>query len=167
MRPVQGRAMWSGLTSRAVVSGGPNIFSGTRRACSRFGSVTWGARRRNRLTRKCAPGGPVTPRRSRSSTIPATAFEDLARLFFEIHDPTQVDRQGPDVGDQYRSAIFYADDRQKNTSEKLIRILEEKGFDVATELVEAEKFWVAEDTHQDYYEKTGHEPYCHARVKRF
>jgi len=97
----------------------------------------------------------------------ATAFEDLARLFFEIHDPTQVDRQGPDVGDQYRSAIFYADEEQKKTSEKLIRILEEKGFDVATELVEAEKFWEAEDYHQDYYEKTGKEPYCHARVKRF
>ena len=97
----------------------------------------------------------------------ATAFEDLARLFFEIHDPTQVDRQGPDVGDQYRSAIFYADEKQKKTSENLIRILEEKGLDVATELVEAEKFWEAEDYHQDYYEKTGHKPYCHARVKRF
>jgi len=96
-----------------------------------------------------------------------TSYETLARLFFEIHDPTQVDRQGPDVGNQYRSAVFYTDGAQKDIAEKLIGILKEKGLDVVTELVEAGKFWKAEDYHQDYYEKTGKQPYCHFRTKRF
>jgi peptide methionine sulfoxide reductase msrA/msrB len=96
-----------------------------------------------------------------------TNFEQLARLFFEIHDPTQVDRQGPDVGDQYRSAVFYANDEQKRTSKSLIQLLKDKGYDVATELVKAESFWVAEDYHQDYYQKTGKTPYCHSYQKRF
>ncbi|UCE24913.1 MAG: bifunctional methionine sulfoxide reductase B/A protein [Candidatus Zixiibacteriota bacterium] len=96
-----------------------------------------------------------------------TSYEELTRLFFEIHDPTQVDRQGPDVGKQYRSAIFYTDDMQKQTAEKLIGILTGKGYDVATELVMADTFWEAEDYHQDYYDRTGKEPYCHVYQKRF
>jgi len=96
-----------------------------------------------------------------------TTFEKLARLFFEIHDPTQVNRQGPDVGDQYRSAIFYVDNGQKQTAEKLIKILEGKGYDIATELVKADTFWEAEEYHQDYYEHTGKQPYCHFYQKRF
>lgn len=94
-------------------------------------------------------------------------YETLARLFFEIHDPTQVNRQGPDVGDQYRSAVFYMNDEQKATAEKLIDILKEKGLKVATEVAEAGTFWPAEDYHQDYYGKTGKQPYCHTRVERF
>jgi peptide methionine sulfoxide reductase msrA/msrB len=96
-----------------------------------------------------------------------TTYEKLARLFFEIHDPTEKDRQGPDVGDQYRSAIFYTDDSQKQTAEKLISILKSKGYDVVTEVIKADKFWVAEDYHQDYYARNGHEPYCHFYTKRF
>ncbi len=96
-----------------------------------------------------------------------TSYEKLAKLFFEIHDPTQVDRQGPDVGKQYRSAIFYTDDMQKRTAEKLIRILRDKGYDVVTELVMADTFWEAEDYHQDYYDRTGKQPYCHVYQKRF
>ncbi len=94
-------------------------------------------------------------------------FETLARLFFEIHDPTQVDRQGPDIGDQYRSAVFYTDDEQKRVTEKLIGILKDKGYDVATEVEEAGPFWIAEDYHQDYYAQNGKRPYCHAYVERF
>ncbi|GAB4317541.1 MAG: bifunctional methionine sulfoxide reductase B/A protein [Candidatus Zixiibacteriota bacterium] len=94
-------------------------------------------------------------------------FETLAKLFFEIHDPTQVNRQGPDRGDQYRSAVFYVDDEQKQITEKLIGILKEKGYDVATEVEPAGAFWKAEQYHQDYYEKTGKQPYCHAYTKRF
>ncbi len=94
-------------------------------------------------------------------------FEGLARLFFEIHDPTQVDRQGPDTGSQYRSAIFYAGNEQKLAAEKLIGILKGKGYDVATEVTEAGRFWEAEEYHQDYYEKSGGRPYCHTRQKRF
>lgn len=96
-----------------------------------------------------------------------TSYEEVAKLFFEIHDPTQVNRQGPDIGEQYRSVVFYADDGQKQTAEKLIGILKKKGFKVATELRPASAFWVAEDYHQDYYTKKGGEPYCHTRVKRF
>ena len=95
------------------------------------------------------------------------SFEELARLFFEIHDPTQVDRQGPDRGSQYRSAIFYVDNDQRLTTEKLIGILKEKGYDVATEVTAAGPFWAAEDYHQDYYERSGGRPYCHTRQKRF
>ena len=96
-----------------------------------------------------------------------TNFEDLAKLFFEIHDPTQVNRQGPDVGEQYKSVIFYRDAKQKETSEKLIAILKGKGFDVVTELVQATTFWPAEDYHQNYYERNGHRPYCHFYQKKF
>ena len=73
-----------------------------------------------------------------------TSFETLARLFFEIHDPTQKDRQGPDLGDQYRSAIFYGDDTQRQIAERLISLLKAKGYDVVTELARADTFWVAE-----------------------
>jgi len=96
-----------------------------------------------------------------------TDFETLARLFFEIHDPTQVGRQGPDVGDQYRSAVFYLDERQKETAERLIEALRRKGIEPATQVVPAGKFWPAEDYHQDYYRKKGGSPYCHVRVERF
>ena len=96
-----------------------------------------------------------------------TTFENLARFFFEIHDPTQWNRQGPDYGNQYRSAIFYGDEGQKQIAEKLIATLKEKGFRVVTELAKAGTFWKAEDYHQDYYEHTGKQPYCHAYQKRF
>ena len=96
-----------------------------------------------------------------------TSYETLARLFFEIHDPTQVNRQGPDIGEQYRSAIFYAGEEQKATAESLIETLQSKGYQVATQLEPAGEFWEAEDYHQDYYEKKGSQPYCHVLTKRF
>ena len=96
-----------------------------------------------------------------------TTYETLAKLFFEIHDPTQVNRQGPDIGSQYRSAVFYLDDNQKRIAEDLVRKLENKGYRVTTAVSQAGPFWPAEDYHQDYYEKTGGEPYCHGFVKRF
>ena len=96
-----------------------------------------------------------------------TTFEKLARLFFEIHDPTQIDRQGPDIGEQYRSAIFYGNDEQKQIAEKLIKFLVDKGYEIATEITKAGTFWLAEDYHQDYYQNNGKQPYCHAYQKRF
>jgi peptide methionine sulfoxide reductase msrA/msrB len=96
-----------------------------------------------------------------------TSFEDVAKYFFEIHDPTQVDRQGPDIGDQYRSAIFYTSEEQRQISQKLIDTLKKKGFKIATQLSEAGTFWEAEKYHQDYYLKNGHQPYCHSYTKRF
>ncbi|MDO9578201.1 MAG: bifunctional methionine sulfoxide reductase B/A protein [Candidatus Cloacimonadales bacterium] len=94
-------------------------------------------------------------------------YEELAKLFFEIHDPTQINRQGPDIGVQYRSAIFYTSQEQKETARKLVKILEDKGYDVATKIELANKFYPAEDYHQDYYEKKGNKPYCHVYAKRF
>ncbi len=95
------------------------------------------------------------------------SYEELAKLFFEIHDPTQINRQGPDIGEQYRSEIFYTNEDQKETAEKLIKILEDKGYDVATKISKADKFWEAENYHQDYYKKKGGLPYCHTYQKRF
>ncbi len=96
-----------------------------------------------------------------------TNYETLARLFFEIHDPTQVNRQGPDIGDQYRSEIFYVNDRQRQIAEKLIQILRDKGYKVATKVTKMDTFWKAEDYHQSYYQKNGDHPYCHGYTKRF
>lgn len=96
-----------------------------------------------------------------------TNYETLARTFFETHDPTQTDGQGPDLGEQYHSVIFYADAEQKQIAEKLIGLLEAKGLKVATELRPASKFWPAEEYHQDYYAKNGKQPYCHAYHKLF
>jgi len=85
----------------------------------------------------------------------------------EIHDPTQVDRQGPDIGTQYRSEIFYIDDEQRKVALDIIKRLTQKGFDVATRVTKAQEFYKAESYHQDYYVKKGSQPYCHSYVKRF
>jgi peptide methionine sulfoxide reductase msrA/msrB len=96
-----------------------------------------------------------------------TSYETLARLFFEIHDPTQVNRQGPDAGEQYRSEVFYISDAQRETTEKLIGILRSNGYKVATRVTPASDFWPAETYHQDYYGRKGGIPYCHGYTKRF
>lgn len=96
-----------------------------------------------------------------------TTFEELAKLFFEIHDPTQTNGQGNDIGEQYLSVIFYDSEAQKKTSENLIALLKLKGYKVATQLRKATTFWPAEEYHQQYYAKEGGTPYCHRRVSRF
>ncbi len=95
------------------------------------------------------------------------SYEDLAKLFFETHDFTQFNRQGPDIGTQYRSGIFYLNDEQKEVAMKLVNTLKEKGYNVRTEITKASTFWPAEDYHQDYYEKTKKSPYCHIYRKIF
>ncbi len=95
------------------------------------------------------------------------SYEELARYFFEIHDPTQANGQGPDIGEQYHSAIFYNTVEQKEIALKLIKILEDKGLKIATKLFKDTKFYEAEDYHQDYYTKKGTKPYCHFRRKIF
>lgn len=94
-------------------------------------------------------------------------YEELAKRFFEIHDPTQADGQGPDIGDQYRSEIFYNSPEQRQTAERLIAELRRKGYDVTTRVTPAARFWPAEGYHQDYYRRKGTQPYCHAYTKRF
>lgn len=94
-------------------------------------------------------------------------YTTLAKLFFETHDPTQVDGQGPDLGPQYRSEVFYHNDEQKSIIERLMAQLKSKGLKCATRLSPASTFWDAEEDHQHYYTKTGGEPYCHRYQKRF
>ena len=95
------------------------------------------------------------------------SYEKLLRLFLEIHDPTQIGGQGPDLGDQYRSEIFYLNDEQKKTAEKSIGILKNKGYKVVTAVTKASEFFPAEGYHQDYYFNNGKVPYCHGYTKRF
>lgn len=96
-----------------------------------------------------------------------TDYETVAKRFFEIHDPTHVNRQGPDVGEQYRSEVFYLSEEQRQIAEKLINQLTEKGYNVATKLTPATTFWPAEEYHQNYYTRKGTLPYCHGYTKRF
>ncbi len=95
------------------------------------------------------------------------SYEQLAKYFLEIHDPTQSDGQGPDIGNQYLSAIFYRSRAEYDTAMDLIGILEGRGMDIATKILPAAVFWPAEEYHQDYYELKGTLPYCHSWTKRF
>ncbi|HEU4356048.1 MAG TPA: peptide-methionine (S)-S-oxide reductase MsrA [Actinomycetota bacterium] len=89
-------------------------------------------------------------------------YEQLLEVFWAMHDPTQVDRQGPDVGDQYRSAIFtHSADQQRAALASRERAQAKLSRTIATEIEPAGPFYPAEDYHQRYYDKTGHEPYCH------
>lgn len=91
------------------------------------------------------------------------SFEKLAKLFFEIHDPTQVGGQGPDMGDQYRSEIFTTNEEQKAIAEKLIAQLEGRGMKITTRVTPAPRFWPAEETHQDWFAKKGSSAACHRK----
>lgn len=98
------------------------------------------------------------------------SFRDVLEVFFAIHDPTTLDRQGNDIGPQYRSVIFYHDDRQRLAAEELIRELKTE-IPVVTALEPAGVFYKAEDYHQDYFRNHPHQPYCTfvvaPKVKKF
>jgi peptide-methionine (S)-S-oxide reductase len=89
-------------------------------------------------------------------------YEQLLEVFWAMHDPTQMDRQGPDVGTQYRSVIFAHSPEQRAAAERS-KTEAQMRFDrpIATEITDFVAFYPAEDYHQHYYERTGHEPYCH------
>ena len=96
-----------------------------------------------------------------------TDFETLLKLYYETHDFEQVGGQGPDIGEQYQSVVFYVDEEQKSMTQKYIDILKEKGYKPATQLRVAPEFWAAEDYHQEYYDKKNGTPYCHIYRKIF
>lgn len=90
-------------------------------------------------------------------------YKELLEIFFATHDPTTLNRQGNDVGTQYRSAVFYSNDLQKQESKEFIDFLESEGVfenPITTEIVELEVFYNAEDSHQDYYNLNKEQPYC-------
>ncbi len=91
--------------------------------------------------------------------------EVILDIFFTIHDPRQLNRQGNDIGTQYRSAMFYEDDQQKALFEKARdRAIEVWGDSIVTEIVPAETFWVGEEYHQDFFDKNPNQGYCNAVV---
>jgi peptide-methionine (S)-S-oxide reductase len=94
------------------------------------------------------------------------SYEDLLEVFFSIHDPTTEDRQGPDVGSQYRSAVYYHDEDQRRAVEEYIESLEATGeYDgIVTEVDRLDTFYRAEEKHQDYYEKHPNQPYCRMQI---
>lgn len=96
------------------------------------------------------------------------SYENLVKLFFETHDPTQMNGQGPDIGTQYRSVIFYSTPEQLATAEKVSTILREKGYQLATKIEPLTHFYPEQDPyHQKYYDKQGTQPYCHIYQKKF
>jgi peptide-methionine (S)-S-oxide reductase len=95
------------------------------------------------------------------------SFKDLLRVFFSVHDPTTLNRQGNDVGTQYRSAIFYHNDEQKRDAEEVIKEITDEGIydnPIVTEVTPLEKFWPAENYHQEYFANNPNQPYCTAVV---
>jgi len=89
------------------------------------------------------------------------SYERILELFWKIHDPTTKNRQGADVGEQYRSAIFYLDEEQKRVAEASLRTEQGKlPAPIVTQIVPASRFWAAEDWHQDYYRANPQAPYC-------
>lgn len=97
----------------------------------------------------------------------SVSYRELAVLFFETHDPTQINRQGPDIGNQYRTEVFYTSKKQQVVANELIEILTKKGLKVATKVSQAPEFWRGEGYHQDYYQGNGGRPYCHSYQKKF
>lgn len=103
-----------------------------------------------------------------------TSFEELLEVFFKVHDPTTLNRQGEDSGPQYRSSIFYQDDAQKQIAENYIKKLDESGEfrrPVVTLLEPSAKFYVAEEYHQDYFRRNPNANYCkyvvYNKVRKF
>ncbi len=96
------------------------------------------------------------------------SYEKLLEVFFKTHDPTTLNRQGADSGTQYRSSIFYFDEKQKSTAERIKKSLDESGAfasPIVTEIVSASKFYPAEDYHQDYFNKNPESGYCQFAIR--
>ena len=90
------------------------------------------------------------------------SYRDILEVYFTIHDPTTLNRQGADMGTQYRSVIFYHDDEQRRVAQEVISDLEEGIWNnpIVTEVTPFDEFYIAEDYHQDYFRNNGFQPYC-------
>ncbi len=95
------------------------------------------------------------------------SFKEILQIFFAVHDPTTLNRQGNDMGTQYRSAIFYHSEEQRRIAAEILKEIEQKGIwdnPIVTEITEFEKFFPAEDYHQQYFANNPNQPYCAAVV---
>jgi len=95
------------------------------------------------------------------------SYEQLLEVFWKTHDPTTLNRQGPDIGTQYRSVIFYHNEKQKQIAEQSRQKMDQSGYfsdPVVTEIKQYKNFYVAEDYHQDFYENNPNQPYCRFRI---
>jgi peptide-methionine (S)-S-oxide reductase len=150
-----------GRSSPEGASGEWRTSSGSGPASSRRGSGTPAATYRTRPTATTAG----TPRRIEIVFDPERAsYRELLQFFFQIHDPTTLNRQGNDVGTSYRSAIFYVDDEQRRVAEETIAEVDASGLwpgKVVTEVTPAGTFWEAEPEHQNYLERYPHGYTCH------
>lgn len=165
--PADGRGTATAIFASGCFWGTQHVLQARRGVLTTTAGFTGGHAARPTYEQVCG-GGTGHAEAVRVVYDPAqVSFAELARLFFETHDFTQVDGQGPDIGSQYRSEIFFLDEGQKEAAEKLIAGLRAKGHQVATRLSRAGEFWPAEDTHQNYYWKTGGRPYCHVFRKIF
>ena len=149
---------------RAGASGASRRCSSASRASRTWSPGTQAASRRPRITKWSAPGARATPSRSQITYDPSQiSYGKLLQVFFSVaHDPTQLNRQGPDEGTQYRSAIFYASDEQKRVAEAYIQQLNQaKVFKqpIVTQVTPLQGFYAAEDYHQDYIAHNPGNPY--------
>lgn len=96
-----------------------------------------------------------------------TSYQKIIHYFFEIHNPSQIDGQGPDLGSQYLSRIFYLNETQRSIAQEAKELLVSRGHSASTEIKPATIFWPAEEYHQNYYLKNNQTPYCHHYTKRF
>jgi peptide-methionine (S)-S-oxide reductase len=95
------------------------------------------------------------------------SFKEILQVFFSVHDPTTLNRQGHDIGTQYRSAVFYHSDEQKRVAEETIKEVNEEGIwdaPIVTEVTPFDKFYIGEDYHQEYFANNPNQPYCAAVV---
>lgn len=99
------------------------------------------------------------------------SYQDLLKVFFYVHDPTTLNRQGSDVGPQYRSIILYADEEQKNEASKIFDELKKDGQNIVTELKPLDEFYPAEEYHKNFYRNNPDKPYCQViidpKIKKF
>ena len=92
------------------------------------------------------------------------SYSQLLEVFFTTHDPTTLNRQGNDIGTQYRSVVFYLNDEQKQQAEHIIQTLEDEGLNIVTELSPAPTFYPAEDEHQNFYARNPSQGYCNFSI---
>jgi peptide-methionine (S)-S-oxide reductase len=157
------------ITSRAIVGGGcfwctEAVFRAVR-GVHRVTSGYAGGKRPNPTYEQICTGvtghAEVIEIEFDPSILP---FVDLLHIFFATHDPTTLNRQGNDIGTQYRSVIFYLDDTQQAQAEQVIASLKQQGIAVVTELSPAPTFYPAEAYHQDFFNKNPHQGYCNFTI---